>query len=251
MNSSQTAVGMDAMDHAQAVEQMAAEQYLLNELTPAAREAFEEHLFDCQECALDIRAGSAFVDEAKIQLPELAAEPVRRAASGASRPVDSAAEKSGWLNWWRPAFALPAFAALLAVVGYQNLVTYPALRESAEAPRLTPLVAAHGATRGGESIAVNADRKAGIALPIDIEQEPGMPAFASYSFQLSDPAHKVVWTSTASLPEGGASADRRLSLEISGGMLRDGTFTLAITGVGSNGERTPLQRLVFGVHLTN
>jgi hypothetical protein len=34
-------------------------------------------------------------------------------------------------------------------------------------------------------------------------------------------------------------------------MLRDGTFTLAITGVGSNEERTPLQRLVFEVHLTN
>ncbi len=146
---------------------------------------------------------------------------------------------------------MPAFAALLAVVGYQNLVTYPALRESAEAPRLTPLVAAHGATRGGESIAVNADRKGGVALPIDIEQEPGMPAFASYAFQLSDPAHKVVWTSTESLPDGGASSDQRLSLEIPGRMLRDGSFTLAITGVGSNGEPTTLQRLVFEVHLTN
>ena len=64
-------MGIELMDHSQAVEQMAAERYLLNELTPEAREAFEEHVFDCHECAMDIRAAAAFVDEAKIQLPAL------------------------------------------------------------------------------------------------------------------------------------------------------------------------------------
>ena len=39
------------MNHTEAVEQMAAEGYLLNELTPDARDAFEEHVFDCAECA--------------------------------------------------------------------------------------------------------------------------------------------------------------------------------------------------------
>lgn len=236
------------MDHAQALEQMAAERYLLNELAPDAREAFEEHLFDCQECALDIRAGAAFVDEAKIQLPELVAAPRIPNTMTASQ---SAGKKSGWLNWWRPAFALPAFAALLLVVGYQNLVTYPALRQSAESPRLTPLVAAHGATRGGEPVVVKADRNAGVALPIELEQEPGLPPFTSYAFQLYSPAQKVVWTGTASAPDAETSSDQRLSLEIPGGMLSDGLFTLAITGVGPTGERTALQRVVFEVHLAN
>jgi hypothetical protein len=232
------------MDHGQALEQMTAERYLLNELAPEEREAFEEHLFDCSECALDVRAGAAFVEEAKIQLPELVAAPRLPNPLTASQ---AAGKRAGWFNWFRPAFAVPAFAALLLVVGYQNLVTYPALRQSAETPRLAPLIATHGATRGAAPIAVNADRKEGVALPIGLEQEPGMPAFATYSFELSDPAKKIVWTSSTSL----ADAGQRLLLELPGGMLRDGTYTLAITGIGANGERTALQRLVFDVHLTN
>ncbi len=59
------------MEHNEAVQQMAVERYLLDELTPELREAFEEHVFDCQECTLDLRAGVAFVEEAKVQLPGL------------------------------------------------------------------------------------------------------------------------------------------------------------------------------------
>ena len=62
------------MDHTDAVQQMTAERYLLEELTPEERNRFEEHAFDCPECALDLRAGAAFVDEAKAQLPELEAK---------------------------------------------------------------------------------------------------------------------------------------------------------------------------------
>ena len=42
------------MTHSEAVQQMAAERYLLDELAPDVRDAFEEHMFDCQECALDV-----------------------------------------------------------------------------------------------------------------------------------------------------------------------------------------------------
>ena len=124
---------------------MAAERYLLDELTLEERDAFETHLFDCPECALDLRAGAAFVDEAKIQLPELTAN------SPASTPADAKKRrgKTGdWFLWWRPAIAAAAFASLLAVVGYQNLVTYPALREAANEPRVLPRAPMHGETRG-------------------------------------------------------------------------------------------------------
>lgn len=49
------------MSHDEAVETFAAEQYLLEELDSRLREEFEEHLFDCQECALDLRAGATFL----------------------------------------------------------------------------------------------------------------------------------------------------------------------------------------------
>ena len=39
------------MEHEQATATLAAERYILNELTAAEREAFEEHYFVCERCA--------------------------------------------------------------------------------------------------------------------------------------------------------------------------------------------------------
>src|SRR5262249_28456042 len=51
-------VERDHMDHNEAVSTLAAERYLLGEMTPAERDAFEAHYFDCVDCADDIRAGA-------------------------------------------------------------------------------------------------------------------------------------------------------------------------------------------------
>src|SRR5271154_6383449 len=151
---------MNAMDHSEAVEQMAAERYVLDELPPGQRDAFEEHLFDCPECALDVRTEGAFMDEAKLQLPGMvAASPSLPEA----RPIRPAVDKRDWLAWIRPVFAnplvaMPVFATLLLVVGYQNFVTYPALRAALNEPRLTTLTSLHTGTRGSEKIVIEADR---------------------------------------------------------------------------------------------
>ena len=46
------------MEHAEATETMAAERYLLDEMTPEDRDAFEEHFFGCGACAADVRDGA-------------------------------------------------------------------------------------------------------------------------------------------------------------------------------------------------
>ena len=53
------------MDHHQATQLTAVEKYLLDELPPEVRDEFEEHFFDCQECATDLRATAGFIDAAK------------------------------------------------------------------------------------------------------------------------------------------------------------------------------------------
>jgi len=58
------------MEHDEAVRLQMTEQYLLDELSPEAREEFEEHYFDCHECAVDVGAGAAFVEQSKIVLGE-------------------------------------------------------------------------------------------------------------------------------------------------------------------------------------
>ena len=136
-------IGVEMMNHSEALQQMAAERYLLDELTPDAREAFEEHLFDCPECALDLRAGAAFVEAAKTQLPELTGALVASASPARTRPSGS----GGFSGFGRP-LPRPRSPALLLVLGYQNLVTYPRLRAAASQPRLIPWAQLRGDMRG-------------------------------------------------------------------------------------------------------
>ena len=49
------------MDHRQATQLTAVEKYLLDELTPEVRDQFEEHFFDCQDCAADLRATAGHI----------------------------------------------------------------------------------------------------------------------------------------------------------------------------------------------
>jgi len=240
--------GIELMDHSQAVQQMAAERYLLDELTPDAREAFEEHLFDCPECALDLRAGAAFVDEAKAQLPEIMASLPAPARAGTGRPK---VKRNHWLAWWRPAFAAPAFAALLIVLGYQNLVTFPALRTAANQPRLVPLAPLHGATRGAAHLTVTADRKHGVALPVDLPLEPGIANYISYSIDLYDPQGRLAFAGVVAAPGEGARGDQPFSLVIPGAMLRNGAYSVAVSGVAPHGERTVIERYVYDLLLTD
>ncbi|MGO9318047.1 MAG: zf-HC2 domain-containing protein [Terracidiphilus sp.] len=234
------------MDHSEAVQQMIAERYLLNELTLNEREAFEEHLFDCPECALDIRAGAVFVEAAKAQLPKL--------AGAAPAPVPSRSHKPGvrreWrLRWLQPSFAVPVFASLLLVLCYQNLVTYPRLRASAGEPRLLPSVTLHGATRGGAPLTVTVDRRRGVALPVDLPALSSPEAYASYSFDLYDPQGKLAWTGGVAAPSG--SDGQRLSLVIPGAMLQNGVYSLVVSGAGAHGERTVIDRYAFDLRLTD
>jgi hypothetical protein len=248
MDNKMQCMGIELMDHNEAIQKMVAERYLLNELAPDALEAFEEHLFDCPECALDLRAGAAFVDEAKAQLPELMGPPPHAGRSATGRPGN---KLDGWLAWWRPAFVAPAFAALLLVFGYQNLVTVPALRASANEPRLVPLAPLHGATRSGPAPVITADRKRGVALPIDLAADSGSHTFASYSVNLYDHGNKLAWTGAAGLPVESKSGDQLLFLELPGSMLRDGSYTVEVFGVDPHGERTAIETFVFKVRLSD
>src|SRR5215467_4622539 len=49
-------------DHQEAVKNLMAERYLLGELNAGEREAYEEHLFSCDSCFEQVKAGTEFVD---------------------------------------------------------------------------------------------------------------------------------------------------------------------------------------------
>ena len=223
------------MEHSEAVRLMATERYLLGELSPEIRDAFEEHFFECQECALDVRAGAAFIDEAKLQLAVPAPAP--------AAPIRPAPRRREWFAWWKPAIAVPVFASLLLVIGYQNFATIPSLRSAARQPRLAPWATLHVGTRDGASLPVVADRKSGAVLLIDV---PETAAYSSFAFALADPQGKPFWAETipASATENGQQA---LSLLIPGTGLQPGSYALTISGITAQGSRTQLDRRVLDV----
>jgi hypothetical protein len=232
------------MNHSEAVKQMAAERYLLEELTPDARDAFEEHLFDCPECALDVRCGTSFIGEAKAQLPNF--DLGSPAAKKISLPRERDKQRFAWL---RPAFAVPVMATLLVVVGYQNLVTLPALHSSVNQPRIVQIAPLYGATRGGSHAAITVDPVNGIALPIDLPLDSAAAGYSTFSFELSNAQGKSVWTGSVPVPAQNGSSDMQLSVIVPGGMLENGTYTLTVSGVDPHGTRNAIGRYVFDVVL--
>jgi len=229
------------MEHNEAIQQMVPERYLLGELTPELRDAFEEHAFDCPECSLDLRAGSAFIDAAKVELPKLAEASAAPSVPVIAPPIK---KKINWQSWLRPAFAIPAFAALLAVVSYQNLATIPSLREAASEPSVLPSTAFHAGTRGTSHTQVQADHTQGAVLSIELPQDS---SFATYSFTLYDPQGKQLWTRTVTSSKVGASGDGIVSLVIPGAGLVQGSYTLAIAGIDAQGVRTEIDRHALDV----
>ena len=229
------------MNHNEAMQQMAVERYLLEEMTPEVRDAFEEHLFDCRECVLDLRATSAFVDEAKVQLPQIASS--ARLAPVALRPAE---KRKQWFSWLSPAFAAPAFAVLVLILCYQNLATIPALRSAAAQPAVLPWTSVHIGTRGAAPIAVNADRRLGVVLLVDLPQQA---TFASYSFELLDAKGKPVWKNAVAAPA--ESANGTLSLLVPAQGLEPGAYTLAISGKQATGETAEIGRRALELNFAN
>src|SRR5258708_5854815 len=95
------------MDHEVAVKSQACEKYLLGELSPELRDAFEEHYFSCVECATQLRMTAEFVSASR---EILATAPI------AEPKADYVRVPRGWFPWLQPIFAIPAFALLLILI---------------------------------------------------------------------------------------------------------------------------------------
>src|ERR1700756_1194670 len=103
------------MDHSEAVQLRATEKYLLGDLPTDQREAFEDHFFECTECAQDVKAAAVLIDNARAVLHETPAPASEAPVRG--KDFQAAHQK----NWWgrlQPAWGLAAAALVLAVVAY-------------------------------------------------------------------------------------------------------------------------------------
>lgn len=206
------------MDHSEALRLQAAEKYVLGELPDPVREEYEEHYFDCAECALDVRAAVAFVDASR----EVFQEKPKRLLDG----LDSKFGES-WFRWFRPLVAVPAFAVLLAVVGYQNLVTLPKAKKEASHTGAQIFVSSFSLqranTRGGDVVTMQVLPNESFAIDFDFTPSR---SFDSYIGQLQDEAGRSLLE--VSIPRKGANKEAHLV--IPGGLVHPGKYSLVFAG---------------------
>jgi hypothetical protein len=201
------------MDHQQATQLTAVEKYLLDELPPEVRDEFEEHFFDCQECATDLRATAGFIDAAKREFKV--------------KPAPVAGSKSRVVSIWPSALAWAALAASLLVIAYQNVVVYPRFKtEIAElkAPEILPQVSLVGGnSRGGQIPVATVGSGQPFLLLLDIPTED---RFSSYTCLLYSASGSLAWRVEVSPQQ----ARDTVSIRVPSAGKGPGEYTLTVQG---------------------
>ena len=240
------------MDHLDAKRLQAAEKYVLGELPPELRDEYEEHYFDCADCAEDIKAASAFVGASKEIFRE---EPAPVVRVPAAKP--SVAGFSGWFAGLRPAIAVPVMASLVAIIAYQNI---PGMHGTADraasirggdtsAQAFGPSFRVQGSMRGDDSEPSKIIVGPQEAFALDFDFTPSQ-TFSGYEARLLDESGNTLLHGKIS----GDLTNKEVHLPIPAGLVHPGLYTLQV--VGENGTTSSqgagqheVQRLKFATAL--
>lgn len=217
------------MNHEEAIRIKGTEQYLLNELSPELREQFEEHFFECAECANDLRAGALLIEQSKAILAAEAVAPPREVSV-------PAAAKASWWAWLRPAIAVPVMALLLAVIAYQN---WPSHRS----PQILQAAYVNVGSRGAAVPSISTGRGEGFLLRVTV---PTDQTYSSYSADIFAPDGKLSWSLKLPVSAGQDS----YFIQVPAGSYNDGVYSVAIRGTAPNGNTTELGRGSFELHIS-
>jgi len=217
------------MEHTEAVNQYAVEKYLLGELSLEDRAAFEEHYFGCEECAIDLRAAAAFIAHSRKELARPVVVPVKQP------------KPNVFSSLLRPVFAVPAMAAMALVIGFQNIVTVPQLKQEvavASQPQILPSVTlVDGQSRGEEIRTVAAKAHEPFLLSVDI---PADNRFSGYLCSLYSPSGKMVWQ----LRIAPSQAAETVPIQVPADSTEAGQNTLLIQGVTSDAQNSAPAEIV-------
>ena len=210
----------DPMDHTEAVKLSNVERYVLGELNASEREAFEEHYFECVDCAAEVKATAAFIDNMRESMR--LAEPARQ--------IQQYEFPRGWLGWLQPTYALALIAGLVLILGYQSLVRIPRLERNPlpAAQALPTLSLTTSGTRGDSAVPeIELRHSSAFGLLVDI---PANERFASYSCAIRDTKGKARFDIDVS----SVQARDAVELFIPGGTLDAGTYQVVIAGKKAN-----------------
>jgi hypothetical protein len=225
------------MNHDQAIREQAVERYLLGELPQDARASFEEHFFDCALCAADLKDGAVFVDALRLD-PQ---------PTVSSQPNIHLVAKPSPARWLRP-WLVPALAASLLLVAYQNIVLFPGLRHTvavAQAPAvMNNLVLANIDARGADIPRLTAPAHGSFLISVDV---PSKPEYATYICALYNASGEQLWQ----IPITSQQAENTVSLRVPTDKAVEGANELRVLGVpAAAGSPVDLGRYRFTLQIS-
>ncbi len=226
---------MTSMEHP-AGDSYTVERYLLGELAPAERDAFEAHYFGCPECANDLKLTAAFIGAARREL-----------RGGGLAKVAARPGREPWFAFlWRPQFLSPVAALLLLALVYQNVLVYPGVRGEVarlSRPEILASISLIGSnSRGGAVASGTLHDGDSLLLSFDV---PAGERFTGYSAELIDPNGRTL----VQLPITAEQAKDTVSLRVPESHWQPGDYALVVRGAGgATGSGSVVARYAFSVH---
>lgn len=207
------------MDHTEATAANAVDRYLLGELSAAEADAFEEHYFDCAECADELRVGMRFMNGGRGMAREEAAPEEAKVV----RIDERRSRRTAWLP-------VAVAAALILAVGTPLLMRQqqPASAPYFGVPNRVSLLQT-GMRDGVADIVIQANEPT--ELVFDVPPEPEYPR---YEARIHRPDGSVL--TTAFKPD--LESDSSTELTVDG--LTAGSHELEIVGIDAAGRATEI-----------
>ncbi len=212
------------IDHQEAVKSLMAERYLLGELNSSEREAYEEHLFSCDACFEQVKAGSEFVGH------------LRR--MGAVEPVTvTPGFMANVIRNLRQPVAVTALGLFLCASGiavHQSAVI-TRLKEPRPELRSTLTGIAHGSS---EINKIEISRNSGLNLNVEYVRKG---EFISYEAQILSGSGKTLHTVALPKKQVGIMASIVMPAEA----LEPGQYSVVVLGRRSDGTLEEAGRGAF------
>ena len=216
------------IDHQVAVKSLMAERYLLGELNAGEREAYEEHLFSCDACFEQVKAGTEFVGH------------LRRMGTEEPRPAAAPGFLARLMASLRQPLTIAACFLLACVSGlsvYQRgIIT--GLRQAQVIPSL---FLSDGAKSGGIqqiTVAPNAH----FYLSIQLLQSGD---FSSYEGQVLSESQHLKTTFSVSREQ----TKDTIHVLLDSSVVGPGNYLMVVNGLAPDGRKTEVTRYKFQVLL--
>lgn len=212
------------IEHEEAAKNLMAEQYLLGELTEGERDAYEEHLFSCQACFEQVKAGTELVSH----LRQIGPEAVSPVPSFVSRLM---------ANVGQP-FTMTALALLISVSAF-TVYQHREIK-GLKQPRVTAsFILSDGARAGGvKKLLLSPDTRFDLGIQL---LQPGN--FTSYEGRIQTESGQL----KASIPISAEQTKDTIHFSLDSGVITPGTYLIIINGLNPDGQKTEITQYNFQI----